>query len=123
MQTAFGQFDYYLSEGGLGLSGGQKQRVTIARTLYRDPKILILDEATSALDSESEVAVLRNMAEVFSGKTVIIIAHRLSTIRNADRILVMDRGRIVEDGPHSTLLKSGPYYQRLFKNQIDAGVA
>jgi ATP-binding cassette subfamily B protein len=118
-----GHFDYYLSEGGLGLSGGQKQRISIARTLYKEPKILILDEATSALDSESETSVLRNMQEVFSGKTVVIIAHRLSTIRNADRILVMDAGRIVEDGSHAVLLKNGQRYYELFKNQVEAGAA
>src|SRR6185312_1523863 len=102
----------YLAEGGLGLSGGQKQRVSIARALYRNPRILIMDEATSALDAESEAGIISKMHEILRGRTALVIAHRLSTIRSADRILVMKDGEIVEDGNHSALLaKRGYYYE------------
>ncbi len=111
---------HYLGEGGMGLSGGQKQRLTIARTLYRSPQIMILDEATSALDAESEQAVVDGMREILKGKTSIVIAHRLSTIRNADRILVMHEGQIIEDGTHTELLERGGHYAELFEKQLEA---
>jgi subfamily B ATP-binding cassette protein HlyB/CyaB len=86
------------------LSGGQRQRIAIARALFTHPRILIFDEATSALDYESEAIVQRNMAHICKGRTVFIIAHRLSAVRHADRIIVMDKGRIVEGGTHESLL-------------------
>ena len=98
-------YDTLVGEQGTGLSGGQRQRIAIARALFGDPRILILDEATSALDYESEAALAANMAEICRGRTVIVIAHRLSTVRHADRILVMDRGAVVEAGTHSQLLE------------------
>ena len=118
-----GQYNYYLGEGGNGLSGGQRQRVSIARTLFKNPRILIMDEATSALDSESENLIMRNMNPITRDRTSLIIAHRLSTIRHADRILVMKDGAIVEDGSHSTLLAKQGYYSELFVDQISSGVA
>lgn len=110
-------YRHYLGEGGLGLSGGQMQRLSIARTLYRQPKILLMDEATSALDFESEKMILQNMKEILASKTAVVIAHRLSTIRNADNILVMKDGEIIEQGAHSELIRAGGHYSELFSNR------
>jgi ATP-binding cassette, subfamily B, bacterial MsbA len=110
----------YLSENGGGLSGGQKQRLSIARALYRDPKILILDEATSSLDSESEAVLVKNMNHLLKDKTAIIIAHRLSTVIKADRIIVIKNGKIVEDGNHKSLMDKKGVYSRLFYSQFSA---
>ncbi|NOJ99757.1 ATP-binding cassette domain-containing protein, partial [Corallococcus coralloides] len=98
-------YDSELGERGARLSGGQQQRVAIARALLKDAPILLLDEATSALDYESEAIVQRNMAHICQGRTVIIIAHRLSAVRHSHRIIVMDKGRIVEAGPHDALIQ------------------
>ncbi len=97
-------YDTVVGEQGTGLSGGQRQRIAIARALFTNPRILILDEATSALDYESEAVLQRNMASICKGRAVVIIAHRLSSVRQAHRIVVMDRGRIVEAGPHEVLV-------------------
>ena len=105
-------YEYRLGEGGLGLSGGQRQRIALARALYRKNKVIILDEATSSLDSDSEGVVTRNLKEVFWGATAIVIAHRLSTVRNADRILFIDQGRVIEEGNHVSLMeKRGRYFE------------
>ncbi len=93
-----------VGEQGSGLSGGQRQRIAIARALITNPGILIFDEATSALDYESEKIIQDNMRQICAGRTVLIIAHRLSAVRDADRIVVMDQGRIAESGPHAELL-------------------
>ena len=98
-------YDTLVEEQGRSLSGGQRQRIAIARALLGDPRILILDEATSALDYESERIVQQNMRGIRQGRTVIVIAHRLSAVREADRIVVMDQGRIVESGNHRELLE------------------
>src|SRR5262249_16954282 len=116
MGTAFG-YDTPLGERGAGLSGGEKQRASNARALLFDSPVLILDEATSNVDTESEKAIQDALAVLTKGRTTIAIAHRLSTLRNADRILVFDRGRLVEEGPHETLLAAGGTYARLVKMQ------
>ncbi|MEM9724145.1 MAG: ABC transporter ATP-binding protein [Pseudomonadota bacterium] len=110
-------YDAMVGERGVKLSGGQRQRIALARVVLKDAPILVLDEATSALDSEVEAAILEAMETLMQGKTVIAIAHRLSTIAQMDRIVVMDRGRIVEQGPHSELLASGGLYARLWARQ------
>ena len=106
-----------IGERGASLSGGQRQRIAIARALIGDPRILIFDEATSALDYESEAAIQANMREICRGRTVILIAHRLSTLRGADRIITIERGRLVEDGAHESLLAAGGRYAHLWKLQ------
>jgi len=112
-------YDTRLGEAGSRLSMGQRQRLTIARALLKDPPILILDEATSALDAESESAVQEALEVLMQGRTSLVIAHRLATIRSADRILVMDRGRIVEDGKHAELLSLDGFYRRLHDLQFN----
>ncbi len=111
-------YDTQIGERGVKLSGGQRQRIAIARALLRDPRILILDEATSSLDAESESAVHDAINRLLQGRTALIIAHRLSTIRDADRILVMDRGHIVEEGTHEQLMRSGGLYRALYETQL-----
>jgi subfamily B ATP-binding cassette protein MsbA len=110
--------DTFVGENGLKLSGGQRQRLAIARAILRDPPILILDEATSALDSESEQLVQQALANLMKARTTLVIAHRLSTVQHADRLVVMNRGRIEEIGTHAELLKKGGLYTRLYQTQF-----
>jgi ATP-binding cassette, subfamily B, multidrug efflux pump len=110
-------YDAHVGERGVKLSGGQRQRIAIARVLLKNAPILVLDEATSALDSEVEAAIQENLYRLMEGKTVIAIAHRLSTIAAMDRLVVMDRGRIVEEGSHARLLAAGGLYRQLWERQ------
>jgi subfamily B ATP-binding cassette protein MsbA len=110
-------YDTLVGERGKQLSGGQRQRISIARALLKDPRILILDEATSSLDTRSEVLVQKALDELMKGRTTLVIAHRLSTIMNADRILVMQSGRVLESGTHRDLLARGGAYAKLYETQ------
>lgn len=111
-------YDTVVGEHGASLSGGQRQRIAIARALIGNPRVLIFDEATSALDYESERVIKQNMQAICKRRTVIIIAHRLSAVRDANRILVMDRGQIVEQGTHAELLShQAGHYSRLHRLQ------
>ena len=114
------RYDTAVGEGAARLSGGQRQRLAIARAIYKDAPILILDEATSQLDTESEALIARALANLMQGRTTLVIAHRLSTVRRADRILVLDRGRIVEQGTHADLLTRPGLYRRLHDMQYFA---
>jgi ATP-binding cassette subfamily B protein len=114
-------FNTKVGQEGLGLSQGQKQRILIARAIYKDPALLFFDEATNALDANNEKTIMQNMEEYFRGRTVIVVAHRLSTVRNADQIVVLESGQIVETGTHKELsAKKGAYYN-LVKNQLELG--
>ena len=110
-------YDAQVGERGVKLSGGQRQRIAIARVMLKDAPILILDEATSALDSEVEAAIQENLYKLMEGKTVIAIAHRLSTIAAMDRLVVMDAGRVVEQGSHDELVARGGLYAQLWQRQ------
>ncbi|HET7851581.1 MAG TPA: ABC transporter transmembrane domain-containing protein [Methyloceanibacter sp.] len=116
-------YDTMLGEGGVTLSAGQRQRIAIARAVLRDAPILLLDEATSALDSESETLVQRALDAIMQGRTTLVIAHRLATVTRADRILVLDQGRLVEEGTHQSLLGNGGIYARLAELQFATDAA
>jgi ATP-binding cassette, subfamily B, bacterial MsbA len=111
-------YDTMLGERGTRLSGGQRQRIAIARALLRDPPILILDEATSALDTESERLVQQAIDRLMRQRTVLVIAHRLATVRDADEIVVLDGGRMIQQGTHEELLRVGGLYRRLYDLQF-----
>ena len=113
-------YDTVVGERGSSLSGGPRQRLAIARALVTNPRILIFDEATSALDYESERIIQQNMPRLAEGRTVFIIAHRLSTVRRSDRLITIDRGRLVEDGTHDDLVRAGGRYASLYR--LQAGI-
>ena len=110
-------FDTVVGERGVTLSGGQKQRATLARALIRQPRILILDDALAAVDTQTEEAILRHLRQVMKDRTTILIAHRISTLREADHIIVLDEGRIVEQGRHNDLVARGGFYADLSARQ------
>jgi len=114
-------YDSIVGERGQKLSGGQRQRVSIARAVLKDPPVLILDEATSAVDNETEAAIQRSMQVITQGRTTLVVAHRLSTIVNADRIYVLDQGRVTEQGSHAELIAQNGLYATLWKVQAGIG--
>ena len=116
-------YEAHVGERGVKLSGGQRQRIAIARVVLKDAPILVLDEATSALDSEVELAIQEQLLSLMEGKTVIAIAHRLSTIARMDRLVVLEQGRIVEEGTHAELLRLGGHYEKLWRHQSGGFIA
>src|SRR3989440_3331608 len=116
-------YEAHVGERGVKLSGGQRQRIALARVILKDAPILVLDEATSSLDSEVEVAIQEELLELMQGKTVIAIAHRLSTIARMDRLIVLEAGRIVEEGTHAELLRLGGHYEKLWRHQSGGFIA
>jgi ATP-binding cassette subfamily B protein len=115
------KYDTKIGRDGVGLSQGQKQRILIARAVYRNPDFIFLDEATNALDAKNERAIVENLDVFYRGRTVVVVAHRLSTVRNADRIIVLDGGRVVETGNHDSLIERKGAYYNLVKNQLELG--
>lgn len=110
-----------IGQDGMNLSQGQKQRILIARAVYKDPEFLFFDEATSSLDANNEKTIMENLNNYLKNKTAIVVAHRLSTVKNADQIVVLDKGKIVEKGTHKELTSLKGYYYNLVKNQLELG--
>ena len=115
------KYNTLIGQDGVGLSQGQKQRILIARAVYKNPQYIFLDEATNALDANNERAIVENLMEFYKGKTVVVVAHRLSTVKNADRIVVIDQGKIIETGKHQELIANRGAYYNLVKNQLELG--
>ena len=110
-----------IGSAGINISGGQRQRILIARAVYKNPKFLFFDEATSSLDANNEKVIMQNLERFFMNRTVVVVAHRLSTVKNADQILVLDKGKIIEVGTHKELTKQKQSYYHLVKNQLELG--
>lgn len=115
------KYNTQIGQDGIGLSQGQKQRILIARAVYKNPQYIFLDEATNALDANNERVIVGNLMEFYKGKTVVVVAHRLSTVKNADQIVVIDKGRIIETGKHQELIANRGAYYHLVKNQLELG--
>ena len=115
------KYNTQIGRDGVGLSQGQKQRILIARAVYKNPAYIFLDEATNALDAKNEKAIVENLNEFYKGRTVIVVAHRLSTVKNADQIIVLDNGKVVETGNHASLIEKQGTYYNLVKNQLELG--
>ena len=115
------KFNTKIGKDGIGLSQGQKQRILIARAVYKNPQFIFLDEATNALDAKNERAIVENLNEFYKGRTVVVVAHRLSTVKNADQIIVLDSGKVVETGNHASLIEKQGTYYNLVKNQLELG--
>ena len=111
-------YDTVLGERGITLSGGQKQRVSIARAIIKDPQILLFDDCLSAVDTETEEQILQNLHKISKHKTTIIVSHRISSAKNADKIIVLDDGKIIQQGTHSKLVNSEGYYKELYAKQL-----
>ncbi|RZJ89168.1 MAG: ATP-binding cassette domain-containing protein, partial [Chryseobacterium sp.] len=110
-----------IGAAGNGISQGQRQRILIARAIYKDPEYIFFDEATNALDANNETVIMKNLESFFKGRTVVVVAHRLSTVKNADKIIVLNKGRIVEEGTHAQLASKKGEYFKLVKNQLELG--
>lgn len=115
------KYNTQIGRDGVGLSQGQKQRILIARAVYKNPDFIFLDEATNALDAKNERAIVENLNAFYKGRTVVVVAHRLSTVKNADQIIVIDGGKVVEIGNHDTLIEKKGAYYNLVKNQLELG--
>jgi ATP-binding cassette subfamily B protein len=116
------KYNTLIGRDGVGLSQGQKQRILIARAVYKNPDFIFLDEATNALDAKNERVIVENLDEFYKGRTVVVVAHRLSTVKNADQIIVIDGGKVVETGNHASLIAGRGAYYQLVKNQLELGV-
>jgi ATP-binding cassette subfamily B protein len=121
IETLPNGFNTQLGSEGVGISQGQKQRLLIARAIYKDPQYLFFDEATNSLDANNEKLIVRNLKEFFKGRTVVVVAHRLSTVKDADKIVVLHKGKIVEEGTHAELTMMRSAYYELVKNQLELG--
>ncbi|MBD5345672.1 MAG: peptidase domain-containing ABC transporter [Bacteroides sp.] len=115
------RYNTIIGRDGVGLSQGQKQRILIARAVYKEPDFILFDEATNSLDANNERAIVENLIDFYHGRTVIVVAHRLSTVKNADQIIVLEKGRVVETGSHNDLIKMQGLYHKLVKNQLELG--
>ena len=115
------KYNTKIGRDGVGLSQGQKQRILIARAVYKNPDYIFLDEATNSLDANNERMIVEHLDEFYKGKTVVIVAHRLSTVKNADQIVVLDKGKVVEIGNHEELTANRGAYYNLVKNQLELG--
>ena len=115
------KYNTIIGRDGIGLSQGQKQRILIARAVYKNPDFIFLDEATNSLDAKNEKAIVENLDEFYKGRTVVVVAHRLSTVKNADQIIVIDSGKVIEIGNHISLINNRGAYYNLVKNQLELG--
>ena len=115
------KYNTLIGQDGVGLSQGQKQRILIARAVYKNPSYIFLDEATNSLDANNERMIVENLTDFYRGRTVIVVAHRLSTVKNADQIIVIEKGKIIETGSHDELIKSQGAYFLLVRNQLELG--